>query len=94
VDIADFLPCPPLYVSGTTGDTISGMQTTELTVTVQHGTATAARAYADQRGLSLSALTDRALRNYLIAEALRTEPATDREWLDAVAQTVDGPRAA
>jgi Family of unknown function (DUF6364) len=71
------------------------MRTTEkLTVTVRHSTAAAARTHADQHGMSLSALTERALRDYLIVEALRTEPGTDPEWLEAVGESVDGPEAA
>lgn len=70
------------------------MRTTEkLTVTVQQATAQAARTFADQRGLSLSAVADKALRNYLITEALRTEPGTDPTWLETVAETVNGQAA-
>ena len=66
------------------------MRTTEkLTVSVQQPVAREARAVARRRRESLSALTDRALRDYLIRQAARTERATDDDWLDAVAETVE-----
>lgn len=66
------------------------MRTTEkLTVTVRQPTASAARSAAQRRGESLSALTDRALRDYLIREAARAEPPADPEWAEAVARTLE-----
>jgi hypothetical protein len=41
------------------------------------------RVYARSRGEPVSSLTDQALRDYLIRESARTEPAPDEEWLDA-----------
>jgi len=67
------------------------MRTTEkITVTVAAPTAHAVRAHAQRQGTSVSAVTDRALRAYLVAEALRTEPGTDADWLAAVADTLSG----
>ncbi len=66
------------------------MRTTEkLTITVRQPTAQAARVVAQRRGESLSALTDRALRDYLIREAARIEPPTEPEWLEAVATAIE-----
>jgi hypothetical protein len=71
------------------GGTMSGMRTTEkLTVTVTRPVAEQARVYAQRRGESVSSLTDRALRDYLIRAAARTEPAVDEEWLEAVGSTI------
>lgn len=58
-------------------------------MSVQQPVAREARIVAQRRGESLSALTDRALRDYLIREAVRTERPTDDEWLDAVAETIE-----
>lgn len=65
------------------------MRTTEkLTVTVARPVAEQARQFARRRGESMSALTDRALRDYLIRQAARDEPAVEDEWLDAVGRTI------
>jgi hypothetical protein len=65
------------------------MRTTEkLTVTVARPVAEQARVWARQRGESVSSLTDRALRDYLIRASARTEPAVDEEWLEAVGSTI------
>lgn len=66
------------------------MRATErLSVTVARPIAAAARQAAEHQGESLSALTDRALRDYLIRYAARVEPSADREWLDAVAEAIE-----
>lgn len=67
-----------------------GMRTTErLTVTVSRSIAEATRAEASRSGSSVSALTDRALRDYLLHQAMASHPQTaDQEWLDAVAETI------
>jgi hypothetical protein len=68
---------------------MSRMRTTEkLTVTVARPVAEQARVYAQRRGESVSSLADRALRDYLIRESARTEPAVDEEWLEAVGSTI------
>lgn len=65
------------------------MATTEkLTVSVQKQIAMHARKAAERRGESLSALTDRALRAYLVSEAVHDSPVTDEAWLDAAEQAM------
>ena len=70
------------------------MRTTEkLTVTVSRPIADALRDHARHSGASLSALADRALRDYLLGQAMASQPtATDEDWLAAVAQTVEQAR--
>lgn len=71
------------------------MRTTrKLTVTVAHATARAAQAHADQQGLSLSAVMTRALCDYLRNQALRTEPGTDPDWVQATTETATRQQAA
>ncbi|QLY31192.1 hypothetical protein [Nocardia huaxiensis] len=71
------------------------MRTTEkLTVTVAKPVAGAARAEAERSGETLSALTNAALREYLIRRAVADEPETDREWLEAAARTIVEDEAA
>jgi hypothetical protein len=67
------------------------MRTTErLTVTVSRPIAEAVRAQATRSGSSVSALTDRALRDYLLRQAMASRPqVTDDEWLEVVAETVE-----
>jgi hypothetical protein len=67
-----------------------GMATAKLTITVRDTTIRALRADARRRGASVSSVVDVALRNYLISEALRSEPSTDDDWLGAVAEAIDG----
>lgn len=70
---------------------ITGMRTTErMTVTVSRPIAEAVRAEASRNGSSVSALTDRALRDYLLGQAMNTQPqAVDEEWLAAVAESIE-----
>lgn len=67
------------------------MRTTEkLTVTVSRPVADALRVHAQHSGSSLSAVTDRALRDFLVAQAVAKEPQiADQEWLTAVAETIE-----
>lgn len=67
------------------------MRTTErLTVTVSRPVADALRARARSSGSSVSALTDRALRDYLLGLAMAAQPQTaDEDWLSAVAEAVE-----
>lgn len=68
------------------------MRTTEkLTVTVSRPIADALRAHAAHSGSSVSALTDRALRDYLLGQAMASQPQNaDDEWLTAVGETIEG----
>lgn len=69
--------------------TLSVMATMEkLTVSVQKQIAVHARLAAKRRGESLSTLTDRALRAYLVSEAVHNSPVTDEAWLDAAEQAM------
>jgi hypothetical protein len=67
------------------------MRTTEkLTVTVSRPIADALRIHARHSGSSLSALTDRALRDFLLGQAMISQPqAVDEEWLGAIAETIE-----
>jgi hypothetical protein len=67
------------------------MRTTEkLTVTVSRPIAEALRQHAQHSGSSVSALTDRALRDFLLGQAMSTQPqAIDDDWLTAVAEATD-----
>lgn len=52
--------------------------------------ADALRARARSSGSSVSALTDRALRDYLLGLAMAAQPQTaDEDWLSAVAEAVE-----
>jgi hypothetical protein len=67
------------------------MRTTEkLTVTVSRPIADALRTHAQTSGVSVSALTDRALRDFLLGQAMLAQPQTaDDDWLAAVAETIE-----
>jgi hypothetical protein len=67
------------------------MRTTEkLTVTVSRPIADALRVHARHSGSSVSALTDRALRDFLLGQAMAAEPqAVDEDWATAVAQAIE-----
>ena len=69
-------------------DTITGMRTTEkLTVTVSRPIAEALRIHAQHSGTSISAITDRALRDFLLGRAMAAQPQiADDDWLTAVAE--------
>ena len=75
-------------------DTIAGMRTTEkLTVTVSRPIAEALRVQAQNSGSSVSALTDRALRDFLLGRAMAGQSqSADEEWLAAVAETIENNR--
>jgi hypothetical protein len=70
------------------------MRTTEkLTVTVSRPIADALRVHARHSGSSVSALTDRALRDFLLGQAMATaSQAVDEEWATAVAETIEADR--
>lgn len=64
--------------------------TAKLTVTVSRPIVDALRAHAAHSGSSVSALADRALRDFLLGRAMAAEPETaDDEWLTAVAEAIE-----
>lgn len=67
------------------------MRTTEkLTVTVSRPIADALRTHALHSGSSVSAVTDRALRDFLLGQAMATQlQAADEDWLTAVAEATE-----
>jgi hypothetical protein len=67
------------------------MRTTEkLTVTVSRPIADALRVHARHSGSSVSALTDRALRDFLLGQAMAASPqVVDEDWATAVAESFE-----